>query len=121
MTKDQKRDLIVSLVERWVGPMHLGGWRIGVSFPSRIKEVASCESQPEYLTAALYFNLKRVPDTEEAIRELVAHEMAHPHVEALAELANRGARRTPERREAIRIAEEHLTTVVSRMILPHLP
>jgi hypothetical protein len=121
VTKAEKRALILQLVEAWQVPLYLGGWDVKVYFPSRIQEIASCDSQPEYMTASLYFNLKRVPDTESEIRELVAHEMLHPHVEALAGLANRGARRTPERREAIRVAEETLVTTLSRIVLPGLP
>lgn len=121
MTKPQKRALIISLVEKWIVPMGLGGWAVKVYFPNRIAEMASCRSQPEYLSADLYFNLKRVPDEEPEIRELVCHEMLHPHVEALAQLANRGAKRTPERREAIRVAEETLVTTLSRIVLPGLP
>jgi len=121
VTRTQKRALIVSLVEKWQVPLYLGGWAVKVYFPSRIQEIASCRSQPEYLCADLYFNLKRVPDTDAEIRELVCHEMLHCHVEALAQLANRGARRTPERREAIRLAEERLVTTLSRVVLPALP
>lgn len=121
MTKAEKKKYIIDLVGTWVGPLFLGGWQVRVHFPSRIKEVASCESSPEYMTCDLYFNLKRVPDGQNDIRELVCHEMCHPHVEALADLANRGARRTPERKEAIRKAEEQLVTVMSRMVLPLLP
>ena len=46
--------------------------------------------------------------------------MAHPHTEALADLALKGTR-SPAKQEAIRKAGETLTTVMSRMVLPHLP
>lgn len=121
MTKQEKKDYITALVNAWIVPLYLGGWAVKLHFPSRIKEIASCDSSPEYLWADLYFNLKRVPDDKADIRELVCHEMCHPHVEALGALALRGARRTPERREAIRKAEEQLVTTVSRMLLPSLP
>jgi hypothetical protein len=121
MTKAQKRALVIELVGAWQVPLYLGGWQVKVYFPGRITEVASCASEPEYMTCTLRFNLKRMPDDPAEIRELVCHEMSHPMVEALADLANRGARRNPERKEAIRRAEEILVTTISRMILPHLP
>jgi hypothetical protein len=120
MTKAEKRRLILRLTEQWIVPLYLGGWTVHVHFPKRISETASCDSSPEYLSADFYYNLVRVPDTVAEIEELVAHEMCHPHVEALAGLAVRGARRTPERREAIRVAEERLTSTIAHMILPSL-
>lgn len=120
MTPKQKEKFVTQLVNRWQVPMGLGGWLIRLFFPKRANYMAACNASPEYLSADLYFNLKRMPDTPMEVEELVAHELMHAHVEALAELANRGARRTPERREAIRVAEEHLTTTLSRMLLPWL-
>lgn len=120
VTPAQKQKLIHGLVDRWQVPMGLGGWMLRLFFPKRIKHIASCMAQPEYLTADLEFNLKRVPDTAMEIEELVAHELMHCHVEALGILALRGARRSPERREAVRLAEEHLTTTLSRLLLPWL-
>lgn len=121
MTETQKRRLILQLVERWVTPMWLTEWTVKVEFPTRMKYTATCTASPEYLQCVLSFNLQRMPDDLDQIREMVCHEMTHPTTWALAELAFRGARRTAERREAIRKAEEQLTTRVSRMMLPHLP
>ncbi len=121
MTKLKKRTLIVDLVKKWQVPLFLAGWQLKIYFPARIKEVASCQASSEYMTAMLCFNLKRVPDSVDEIRELVAHEMCHPHVEALAAAGERGAVRNPERKETIRRAEEALVTTMSRMLLPHLP
>ena len=120
VTRKEKRALILDLVHRWITPMHLATWEVKVRFPGRIKEIASCRTSPEYMCTELFFNLKRVPDIVTEIEELVAHEMCHPHIEALAELANKGARRTPERRDAILKAEERLTTTMSRILLPYL-
>ena len=114
---------ILRLVDAWQVPMYLGGWQLRVHFPRRMKELASCESLPEYLQADLSFNLARLRreiGSEAELRELVAHEMAHPHTEALADLALKGTR-SPAKQEAIRKAGETLTTVMSRMVLPHLP
>lgn len=121
MTRTQKRDRVLALVRGWQEAVGLTGWQLHVLFPARIKEMASCESHPEYKTAILRFNLKRLPETDEELRELVAHELWHNHAEPLAQLAMRGARRSPERKEAIRQAEEFLVTTASRLLLDHLP
>lgn len=121
MTDAKKKALIVKLVRDWQVPLFLNTWRFKIYFPSKIKEVASCQADSEYLTAALCFNLKRLPDTEDELRELVVHEMTHCHVNALATVAERGAKRNPERMEAVRLAEEELVTRFSRILLPHLP
>ncbi len=97
---------------------------VRLHFPGRMKDLANCTSDPVYRTAELCFNLQRIRRELAGlseVRELVAHEMTHPHTEGLAALALRAAGRRVELRRRIEDEAESLTTSYSRIILPYLP
>lgn len=119
MTRAQKRKRINALVGAWQGPLGLANWTVSVCFDDSVPEQASCIANPEYRTARLTFNLRRVGPEE--IEELVVHEMIHCHGWAVAALALKWSGRDAERRDVVRQAEELLVTAVSRAFLPLLP
>lgn len=119
MTRGQKRRRIEALVAAWQGPLALGNWTIAVAFDDTVPEQASCIANPEYRTAKLTFNLRRIGPEE--TEELVAHELTHCHGWAVSALALKWAGKDSAKREAARQAEELLVTGVSRAFLPLLP
>jgi hypothetical protein len=119
VTRAQKRKRIEALVAAWQSPLGLANWTVSLSFDGGCKEQASCSANPEYRDAKLNFNLRRIGPQE--IDEVVAHELMHCHGWAVAALALNWAGKEQVKREAVRQAEELLTTAVSRAFLPLLP
>jgi hypothetical protein len=119
VNRGAKRKRIYALASAWQAPMGLANWTISVHFDDAVPEQASCIANPEYRTAKLTFNLKRIGPEE--IDELVAHELFHCHGWAVAALAFKWAGKDPERRDVVRQAEELLVTATSRAFLPLLP
>lgn len=81
------------------------------------EDLAGCTAQPEYKRARIYFDLGRIPPEE--LDQFIIHELMHCHVWELVNLAERLAA-TPTEREAIRCAEERLTTVLERLFAGRL-
>jgi hypothetical protein len=80
-------------------------------------EAAGCEARPEYRDAKININLKRVKDEE--MHEYLVHELLHCHVWEIVNLAEKLAT-TKTEEEAIRVAEERLTTQMERIIAPRV-
>jgi hypothetical protein len=119
VTGAQKRKRILALVAAWQGPLDLGNWTLNVVFDCTTPERASCCADPEYRTAKLTFNTKRIGPQE--IDEFVAHEMCHTHGWAIAALGWKWAGKDPVKRKVVEDAEELMTTGFSRAFLPLLP
>ena len=84
---------------------------------SDLRDAAGCEAKPEYFDARIFVNVAKVTDAE--IDEYLVHELLHCHVWELTHLAEKLAT-TDTEREAIRMAEERLTTQLERLLAPRL-
>lgn len=118
MTAAHKRRRIIALVKAWQEYLDLSNWTLNIVFDSTTKERASCVADPEYRTAKLTFNTRRIGPQE--LDEFVCHEMCHPHGWALAGLALKWAGNDETKRNVVREAEELLVTAMSRAFLPLL-
>jgi hypothetical protein len=78
---------------------------------------ASCEAKPEYFTAKISINLAKV--SPEEMHGYLVHELLHCHVWEVVNLAEKLAS-TPTEMEAIRVAEERLTSRMERLLAPRV-
>ena len=77
---------IDQLILFWKPVLALDNWDIQVNTKEKII-IASCQAQPQYLTAMLSFNLERLREeiaTKADLEELVLHELVHARLWALA-------------------------------------
>jgi hypothetical protein len=118
MARRITRKQVVALVARWRERLHLGDYALSVRvgrIPAKENARADAAVSPEYREAVLRFDPAGVSPAQ--LEATVCHELLHCQIEPLAHLALTMAGDDPVKREAVRMAEEELTTRLERVLL----
>jgi hypothetical protein len=85
---DSVVDEVEGLIREWGVRLDLQHWTIHVDFDLE-EHLGTCVAQPEYMTATLSFNARRMRNettTRRALEELVLHELVHARLWAIANM-----------------------------------
>jgi len=114
--------LLRKRIKRLAEALGLGDWEFQIvrqEYAAKdVSDLAGCQAKPEYKSAVLYFDVARIPPEE--LDSYIIHELLHCHIWELVALTDKLAT-TPAEREAIRLAEERLTTTLERLFARLLP